>query len=219
MALKLVLFDVDGTLLDTENIWKQAMDEAGKKFGVFDLGETLFPKIVGKSGKDEEVIYKKELPSDILDDIIKYWRDIGFKRIAENVPQKPGVHEIFEYVKNKGLYIGVGTATNRELTEERLKKIHILDDIDYLICGDEIKNKKPNPDIYLALCRYFNVDTKEALVIEDSVVGVEAAYRASISCIQVPDIIPATNTEREHTLCIVETLNDVIRKIDEIYFK
>ena len=87
-----------------------------------------------------------------------------------------------------------------------------------MIFGNEIKNKKPHPDIYLALCRHFNVDIKEALVIEDSVVGVEAAYRAGIPCIQVPDIIPATNTERDHTLCIVETLHDVIKKIDEIYF-
>ncbi len=218
MALKVILFDVDGTLLDTENVWKQTMEEVGLKFGLNNLGETLFPKVIGKSGIEETAIYEKELPQDIRNDFLECWRETGLKRIKENIPVKQGVYQIFEFAKQNQLKIGVGTATDRVLTEQRLSAIGILKDIDYLICGSEIKNKKPFPDIYLDLCKHFGVSKNETLVIEDSVVGVEAAYRAGIPCIQVPDIILPTELEREHTLFVAESLNDALKKIKEIYF-
>ncbi len=219
MTLKLVIFDVDGTLLDTESIWKSTMVEAGEKFGVLNLGKTVFPKIIGKSGEEEEIILKNEIPYEILDDLVKYWREIGYKKLSECISEKEGVHEIFNYVKKKELWIGVGTATDRKYTEIRLNNINVLKDIDYLVCGDEIKNKKPCPDIYLNICEHFHVDPKEAVVIEDSVVGVEAAYQAGIPCIQVPDIIQPTILEEQHTIRIVNTLLDAIQVIDDIYFK
>lgn len=216
--LKLVIFDVDGTLIDSENIWKKALIETGEKFGMLNLGETLFPKIIGKSGVEEESILRKSIPNNVYYDFVNFWRQLGLRMLSENIPEKPGLHEIIEYVKRKGLLIGVGTATDRISTVNRLKQIDVLKDIDYMICGDEIKNKNPCPDIYLKICEYFNVDVEEAIVIEDSCVGVEAAYRAGIPCIQVPDVIQSTSLEIEHTLSIAESLIGAIRVIDEKYY-
>lgn len=78
---------------------------------------------------------------------------------------------------------------------------------------------KSHAQIYiLKICEYFNVDVEEAIVIEDSCVGVEAAYRAGIPCIQVPDVIQSTSLEIEHTLSIAESLIGAIRVIDEKYY-
>ena len=64
--LKLVVFDVDGLMLDTESVWKEAFDQAGNKYGVQDMGSTLFPKLIGKSGRDEKEVLDQGLTSNLV---------------------------------------------------------------------------------------------------------------------------------------------------------
>ena len=68
--LELVVFDVDGLMLDTESVWKIAFDKAGDKYGIKDMGSTLFPKLIGKSGRDEKEVLDRYLSSDIQSSIL-----------------------------------------------------------------------------------------------------------------------------------------------------
>ena len=76
--LELVVFDVDGLMLDTESVWKIAFDKAGDKYGIKDMGSTLFPKLIGKSGRDEKEVLDRYLSSDIQELVIKEWERIGY---------------------------------------------------------------------------------------------------------------------------------------------
>ena len=107
----------------------------------------------------------------------------------------------------------VATTTRRELTEERLKRVGVYDRFDYVLCGDEVTNRKPDPEIYLSVLKRMDTDAGNALVLEDSVVGVEAAYRAGIDCIQVPDIIAPTDVQKKQT---IYTAKDLIEAKDYI---
>lgn len=107
----------------------------------------------------------------------------------------------------------VATTTRRELTEERLKRVGVYDRFDYVLCGDEVINRKPDPEIYLSVLKKMDTDARNALVLEDSVVGVEAAYRAGIDCIQVPDIIAPTDVQKKQT---VYTAKDLMEARDYI---
>ena len=71
--------------------------------------------------------------------------------------------------------------------------------------------RKPHPEIYQKVIHHFGVDSKKALVLEDSVVGVEAAYRADIPCIMVPDLIAPQETQKQQAIAIVSSLHDVIQ--------
>lgn len=213
--LELVVFDVDGLMLDTESVWKEAFDQAGNKFGIQNMGSTLFPQLIGKSGRDEKEVLDQYLSQDIQELVIKEWERIGYGMLEKNVPVKPGLNEILDFLDAYHIKKAVATTTRREFTEERLKRVGVYDRFDYVLCGDEVINRKPDPEIYLSVLKKMDTDARNALVLEDSVVGVEAAYRAGIDCIQVPDIIAPTDLQKEQTICIVKDLMEAKDYIKE----
>ena len=213
--LELVVFDVDGLMIDTESVWKNAFDKAGDKYGIPNLGDTLFPSLIGKRLEDEQELLDRLLPSDIQNQLINEWRQIGLGSLEREVPVKPGLYEMLDYLEQHHIKMAVATTTRRELTEQRLKKIGVYDRFDYVLCGDEVTKRKPDPEIYLSVLKKMNTDAKNALVLEDSVVGVEAAYRAGIDCIQVPDLIAPTEVQEKQTICIVKDLMEARDYIQE----
>lgn len=213
--LELVVFDVDGLMLDTENVWKEAFDKAGNKYGIQNMGSTLFPKLIGKSGRDEKEVLDRYLSSDIQELVIKEWERIGYGMLEKEVPVKPGLNEILDFLDAYHIKKAVATTTRRELTVERLKRVGVYDRFDYVLCGDEVTNRKPDPEIYLSVLHKMNTKAENAIVLEDSSVGVEAAYRASIDCIQVPDLIAPTEVQKEQTICIVKDLMEARDYIKE----
>lgn len=213
--LELVVFDVDGLMIDTESVWKNAFDKAGDKYGIPNLGDTLFPSLIGKRLEDEQELLDRLLPSDIQNQLINEWRQIGLSSLEKEVPVKPGLYEMLDYLEQHHIKMAVATTTRRELTKQRLKKIGVYDRFDYVLCGDEVTKRKPDPEIYLSVLKKMNTDAKNALVLEDSVVGVEAAYRAGIDCIQVPDLIAPTEVQEKQTICIVKDLMEARDYIQE----
>ena len=213
--LELVVFDVDGLMLDTESVWKKAFDKAGDKYGIQNRGSTLFPKLIGKSGRDEKEVLDRYLSSDIQELVIQEWERIGYGMLEKEVPVKPGLIEILDFLDAHHIKKAVATTTRRELTEERLKRVGVYDRFDYVLCGDEVINRKPDPEIYLSVLKKMNTDARNALVLEDSVVGVEAAYRAGIDCIQVPDIIAPTDVQKKQTIYTAKDLMEARDYIKE----
>ena len=213
--LELVVFDVDWLMIDTESVWKNAFDKAGDKYGIPNLGDTLFPSLIGKRLEDEQELLDRLLPSDIQNQLINEWRQIGLSSLEKEVPVKPGLYEMLDYLEQHHIKMAVATTTRRELTEQRLKKIGVYDRFDYVLCGDEVTKRKPDPEIYLSVLHKMNTKAENAIVLEDSSVGVEAAYRAGIDCIQVPDLIAPTEVQEKQTICIVKDLmeaRDYIQK-------
>lgn len=213
--LELVVFDVDGLMIDTESVWKNAFDKAGDKYGIPNLGDTLFPSLIGKRLEDEQELLDRLLPSDIQNQLINEWRQIGLGSLEREVPVKPGLYEMLDYLEQHHIKMAVATTTRRELTEQRLKKIGVYDRFDYVLCGDEVTKRKPDPEIYLSVLHKMNTKAENAIVLEDSSVGVEAAYRAGIDCIQVPDLIAPTEVQEKQTICIVKDLMEARDYIQE----
>ena len=213
--LELVVFDVDGLMIDTESVWKNAFDKAGDKYGIPNLGDTLFPSLIGKRLEDEQELLDRLLPSDIQNQLINEWRQIGLGSLEREVPVKPGLYEMLDFLDAHHIKKAVATTTRRELTEERLKRVGVYDRFDYVLCGDEVTKRKPDPEIYLSVLHKMNTKAENAIVLEDSGVGVEAAYRAGIDCIQVPDLIAPTEVQEKQTICIVKDLMEARDYIEE----
>lgn len=90
--LELVVFDVDGLMLDTESVWKEAFDKAGNKYGIPGLGDTLFPSLIGKRLEDEQELLDRLLPGDIQESLLNDWRQMGLSSLEKEVPVKPGLN-------------------------------------------------------------------------------------------------------------------------------
>ena len=213
--LELVAFDVDGLMIDTESVWKNAFDKAGDKYGIPNLGDTLFPSLIGKRLEDEQELLDRLLPSDIQNQLINEWRQIGLGSLEREVPVKPGLYEMLDYLEQHHIKMAVATTTRRELTEQRLKKIGVYDRFEYVLCGDEVTKRKPDPEIYLSVLHKMNTKAENAIVLEDSSVGVEAAYRAGIDCIQVPDLIAPTEIQKKQTIYTAKDLMEARDYIEE----
>lgn len=208
MRPKLVIFDVDGLLLDTEALYQKAWAMAEEKYGIAGLSRGIFLKCVGRSGKDAEDMVVGELGQELGMKILSEVRETGRHLLGGEIPVKPGAEEILERVRDLGIPAAVATATSRDLTIKRLSDAGLIDKLDYILCGDQIARRKPDPEIYNKVLEHFCAKPSDALVLEDSAVGVEAAYRAHIPCIMIPDLVLASPKQVKETIAILPSLLD-----------
>lgn len=187
--LELIIFDMDGLMFDTERIafisWKKAASDYG-----YEIDEQLFKKTVGVNLEGTKKIYLTHFGEKFPIEIIK---DERFK-MAENlikqngVPIKNGLHELLDYLSEVNIKRAVATSTNRERATTLLKMAGIDTCFDYIMCGDEIENSKPHPEIFLRVAEKLGCLPERCIVLEDSEVGIQAAYRAGMIPIMIPDM-------------------------------
>ncbi len=203
-----VIFDMDGTLLDTQRICIPAWDTVGEELGFKDMGKHL-TAVCGMNTEGSNA-YLKEHFNGIDIDIFR--KKTG-KYIKDNlaVAFKEGAPELLEYLKQNGIKTALATGTSRKSTESHLKAVGISDYFDVIVCGVEVKNGKPAPDIFLQAAELLEVKPETCFVLEDSRNGIKAGFNAGMKCIGVPDIITFTDNDREMMYAQVETLYDVIK--------
>lgn len=187
--IKAFIFDMDGLILDTERIAFKSYKEALKEYG-YDFTEAFFLTLVGTNVKLTKELclnrYGSWFPFDLLHE---NHNKITEEYIKKNgVPLKEGVNELIDYLKEKNYKIALATSSDREKAEYLLELVKIKDKFDYIICGNDIVNSKPNPEIFLKAAENLKVEPKECVVIEDSKFGVKAAVNAGMKVINVPDM-------------------------------
>ena len=187
--IKAFIFDMDGLILDTERIAFKSYKEALKEYG-YDFSEAFFLTLVGTNVKLTKELclnrYGSWFPFDLLHE---NHNKITEEYIKKNgVPLKEGVNELIDYLKEKDYKIALATSSDREKAEYLLELVKIKDKFDYIICGNDIVNSKPNPEIFLKAAENLKVEPKECVVIEDSKFGVKAAVNAGMKVINVPDM-------------------------------
>ena len=187
--MKAVVFDMDGALFDTESVCMKAWDYAGEVMGVGKAGYMVLKTLGMNADKAVEII-RTEFGAGF--DAVK------FKQIGKNysydyfntygVPEKPGLYEILDYLKNKGYKIALASSTSSQSVHHHLKEKDIEKYFDAVICGDMVEKSKPEPDIYLKACAQLNENPDNCIAIEDSKNGILSAHRAGLQVIMVPDL-------------------------------
>ena len=144
MSLKLVIFDVDGLLLDTERVWQDVWYDTARDFGIDDWKREDFLNVVGRSGQPVydymEELFRGRCSTE---EFMKVARQHGVERLERELTAKPGAVELLNCIKKAGLPCAVATATSRSLTEERLTRLQLIQYFDYICCGDEVVERKP----------------------------------------------------------------------------
>lgn len=214
---KLVIFDVDGLLLNTEFIWQNTWNKSGKNNKHPEFGQ-LFHKAVGTNGDVVWNMLITNLPtvsestiSKLLFDANSY-ADIEMDR---DLALMPGAQELLTYLKDRNIPMAVGTATSRIKTKERFERMNLFPYFSTIVCGDEVTKRKPDPEVYQTLLARTKTAPEDVLVLEDTCYGVEAAHRAGIDVIMVPSINPATEIDKSRAYAVVNSLYDVLKMMEE----
>lgn len=201
---------MDGVILDTENLSLIFWEKIFKKHNIKMKRESQI-LLMGK-GKEDTIkglkeIYGKELPME------EYYQEKGqavIDYLEENKPDvKKGFESLLDYLIENKYKTAIATSTVRWKMKNRMKFLHFDDIVDSVVCGDEVKNTKPNPEIFLKAAESLGLAPEECIVIEDSKAGVEAAYNGGFKCIMVPDFKQPDEELKRKTFKIMDSLEDV----------
>ena len=187
--IKAVLFDLDGTLIDTEKYYRICWPKAMKMFGYNMTDEqTLTLRSLGRPFAPEHL--KKMMGDPNLDyyAIRAKRSELMEQLIAENgIQLKPGAVELLTYLRSKGIITAITTATDLERTERYLKMTGISELFDRKISAAMVSRGKPAPDVYTYAVNALGLSAGECAAVEDSPNGVKSASSAGLKVIMVPD--------------------------------
>ena len=183
-----ILFDMDGTLFDTEKhyqwAWRKAIADAGYEL---DASEVLKLRSLGapynvaqfQEWFGEEVDYRaiRQERVDLMKDML-----------AHEIPLKPQVPQTLEKLRQMGYSMAVVTATAQEQAVSNLKLAGLLPFFDHVISASMVKRGKPAPDVYLYACEVLGVQPENCYAVEDSPNGVMSAHAAGCRTIMIPDL-------------------------------
>ncbi|WP_280501776.1 HAD family hydrolase [Nocardia farcinica] len=190
--LAAVLWDMDGTLLDSEKLWDVAVRELAVRLGG-EMTDELRHALIGASGPNALRIMFDGLGADPTPRALTEAGDFLERRVAElmtgDIPWRPGAADALAVVRDSGLPMALVTNTIRSLTEFGLDTIG-RHHFDVSVCGDEVAEGKPAPDPYLRAAELLGVDPRHCVAVEDSPTGARAAAAAGCAVIVVPCEIP-----------------------------
>ena len=198
--IKAVIFDLDGTLVDSMWMWRDIDIEYLGRFGV-PLPETLQKDISGMSFSETAVYFKEtfHIPDDI-EKIKQDWNDMAFYKYTHEVPLKPGAAEFLKRLKIQGIRTGIATSNSKELVEAAVKSLNISGYLDEIHTSCEVAKGKPAPDIYLLVAECLGVEPKNCLVFEDIPEGILAGKRAGMKTCAVEDTFSLGMTDEKKKL-------------------
>lgn len=215
--IKAVIFDKDGTLHDTEQVYHRAWRAAAEQMGVPNIMEFV-AICTGTNYTRTAELWQEyygdayafrpfwELRNAIYDEMIE----------QEGLPIKQGAYELLDYLKDNGYKIALATSTNAPRVDRHLVKSDMKKYFDAVVTGDTVPNGKPAPDIFLIAAERLGVDPADCMGVEDSFNGVRAVKAAGMYTVMVPDMIAPTQEILQISDASLAQLSDIIAILEQM---
>lgn len=215
--VKAVLFDMDGTITDTEKYYNKAWVKAHHECGYMEYTreDALLQRSLNH--QDSANLWKERFGEDYDWDKV---HDLVTKYVNEDIANfgidiKPGLAPLLERMKELGIKSAVVTATRIEAAKLRLTKVGLFDSFDYVISASMVEKGKPYPDVYIYACQKLGLDPAEGLAVEDAPNGVKSAVGAGLRTIMVPDLAGPDEETSKLLYACCPSLSDVIEFLDK----
>ena len=189
VTLKAVLFDMDGTLIDSEKLWTIALQEVARDLGGHLSAETR-TAMIGTDLVGSVRMLHLDIGYDGDIEVTKRMLVAATGRLFDGpLEWQPGAQELLDEVRAAGLRTALVTSTHRNLVAKALETIG-RDHFDVLVCGDDVARTKPDPEPYLRALAELDASTAQVIAIEDSPAGSTSARAAGIPVVVVPSELP-----------------------------
>jgi HAD superfamily hydrolase (TIGR01509 family) len=204
-----VIFDMDGTLLDTESVFKTIVFEVCTELG-FEMTDAVHMSMVGGSHENTNRLliesYGVAFPYALFDERC---RVIMRERSHSGVPVKPGARELVTELRQRGIPTAVATSSRNPHAQHHLGAAGLLEMFETIVTRDDVINPKPHPEPYLTAARRLGIDPLKCLALEDSHSGVRAAHAAGMQTVMVPDLVHPSEEIRALGIAVMESLDHV----------
>ncbi len=190
VAIRALVFDFDGLILDTETAEHQSWQELYREYGA-ELPLERWLECVGTSMDAWNPYDQLERQLGELVDRERLRVRVA-ARTAEILADRsilPGVKEFIERAKELDLPVGVASSSSRSWVESHLERLALHHRFDAIRCSDDVDRVKPDPELYLSVCRALDADANSSIAVEDSPNGIRAAKAAGLYCVSVPNAL------------------------------
>ena len=206
------IFDMDGTLVDTEKFFRDAWIETADKFGVERKPELAAAMSGSQRAVMPEILHRFHPTVDAEKYIEIVYARVDERR-AKELELKAGAVELLEYFRAKKIPMAVASSSRAAVVAQNLARVDIRKYFDVIIGGDEVTNGKPAPDIFLKAAEMLGVPAEDCYIFEDSFNGIRAAAAAKGAAVMVIDCVPPTDEIRALSSGVYESLNDALAAI------
>ena len=207
--VRAVVFDMDGLLINSEVVIRDAMMATARDMGV-ELPNDVFVRMVGLTYAASDAVAQAHFGPDfpLAEFNDEVWRRAQAVFDAEDI-LKDGVIEILDWLEQAGVARAVATSSGHAHVRRQLERSGVYARMQTIVARGDYERGKPHPDPFLVAAERLGVAPADCLALEDSHNGVRAAHAAGMMTVMVPDLLEATEEMREKCLAIADTLHDV----------
>ena len=200
-----ILFDMDGTLIDSEPLWLKSEIEIMAEVGCHWDEQDQINCLGGPAERTERYMQERSKNVKPYGYFIDRLHEVMKTKIANELELIPNALELLKECKDLGIKTALVTASSRDLMMIVLKRFP-LGTFDVVVSRDDVKKSKPNPEPYLLAAKQLSVDISKCLVLEDSLTGVESGLRSGAKVIGIPHLVQMPENPN---LRIISSLGDI----------
>lgn len=218
--LKLAIFDMDGLLLDTERWHLSTFREIAENAG-YQFNEDVFRK--GMGSKVHPAPYKlirgaKPEDAETIELVLAEQYEIRSRELLnKGAPVRPGVSQILEHLFRHRIKCAIASSSDREKVERLIANSELEQYFCDMVCGEDVVNGKPDPEVFLITCGRNGATVREAIVFEDSGNGGTAARAAGIKYVMVSDLAYIAEDILHSANAVVENISDAIPIVEKLF--
>lgn len=217
--IEAIIFDLDGSLVDSMWIWPEVDEEYFVKYGLT-KPEGFYEEMEGKSYTEVAQLYLDTFPKlpCTIDEIKQEWNDMTYEKYCTEVPFKPGAREMIETLYAQGVRFGIASSNSIDLVKAVIRALGVEHYFDSIHTSCEVRTGKPAPDVYLLAARDLQIAPEHCLVFEDVPMGILAGKNAGMRVCAVDDRFSKNLEEKKRSLAdyYIKDYYDIINHTYEV---